>query len=155
MQRLTISVDDALAVQFEYWLREKGYANRSEAFRDLVRNALEAERLQSGAATHCVACLSFVFNHRERQLAGRIADLQQAAHDVTVSTMHVHLDHAACLETTLLRGSTAAVTALAKAITAQTGVRHGQLNLIPVEISTDGHDHSRNAHPHHHLHPNT
>ncbi len=152
MHRLTISVDDPLAEQFERWMRRHGYGNRSEAFRDLLRRSLEEDRVRTGAAPYCIACLSFVYNHHERQLASRIADIQHAHHDVSVASTHVHLDHDDCMETAILRGATIAVTALANAIMAQTGVRHGQLNLVPMAVS--GHHH-HDGHAHQHLHPVT
>ncbi|MBI3715553.1 MAG: nickel-responsive transcriptional regulator NikR [Betaproteobacteria bacterium] len=146
MQRFTLSIDDFLAGQFDGWLRRKGYDSRSEAFRDLVRRALDEEGVHPDASAQCVACLSFVYHHHERQLAGRIAELQHAHHEITVSTIHVHLDQEACLEAAILRGPVAAVRALADAITAQKAVRHGQLNLVSAEAERPA------APPHHHPH---
>ena len=63
MQRFTISLDDQLAAQFDDWIAQRGYGNRSEAVRDLFRAELDRSQQQTGSATHCVACLSYVFNH--------------------------------------------------------------------------------------------
>lgn len=87
MQRFTISLDDQLAAQFDQWIARRGYENRSEAVRDLFRAELERTHQQTGAARHCVACLSYVFNHHERDLSERLTGLQHAHHDLTVSTM--------------------------------------------------------------------
>lgn len=140
MERITISIDEDLAVEFDKLIAKRGYRNRSEAVRDLVRKHLEAERANPGQEGHCVANLSYVYNHHERDLAERLTTLQHGQHDLTVATMHAHLDHDNCLESVILRGSTAAVRAFADALTAERGVRHGQLNLVSVEISS-GHDH--------------
>ena len=148
MRRLTISVDDDLAAQFDALMERKGYASRSEAFRDLVRRALEEQRLDSGSARHCVANLSYVYNHHERQLASRLSNAQHAHHDLTVSAMHVHLDHDHCMETLILRGATRDVVELAESLMAQTGVRHGRLNLVPVAIEKPG-----KSSGHVHVHP--
>ncbi|MBL8510907.1 MAG: nickel-responsive transcriptional regulator NikR [Betaproteobacteria bacterium] len=151
MKRLTISVNDDLADQFEAWMAEAGYDNRSEAFRDLLRHRLGEEHLSDGTAENCVATVSYVYNHHERQLATRMMDLQHSHHDLTLSTMHAHLDHDNCVETVILRGATAAVMQFAKEIVAERGVRHGQINLIPVEVAPDDGHH----HHHEHLHPLT
>jgi CopG family nickel-responsive transcriptional regulator len=144
MERFTISLDESLAQEFDALLRERGYANRSEAVRDMLRRELEAHRLEHQDAPFCVASLSYVYNHHERRLAERLTDLQHHAHDLVVSSMHVHLDHDNCLETLFLRGSTSAVRALAEKISAERGVRHGQMNLVPVEIDAANHHvHSR------------
>ena len=143
-ERFTISLDESLAREFERLMRERGYANRSEAVRDLLRRELESERLARGEAPHCVASLSYVYDHHERQLAERLTERQHHAHDLVVSAMHVHLDHDHCLETLILRGPTAEVRALADALSAERGVRHGRLNLIPVEAeAVRAHSHSR------------
>ena len=139
MQRFTISLDDQLAAQFDDWIAQRGYGNRSEAVRDLFRAELDRSQQQTGSATHCVACLSYVFNHHERDLAERLTSLQHAHHDLTVSAMHAHLDHDHCLETVLLKGEIAAVKAFADAVCAERGVHHGKVNLIAVEM--DAHHH--------------
>jgi CopG family transcriptional regulator, nickel-responsive regulator len=148
MQRLTISIDDDLAETFDRLARKKGYENRSEAIRDLVRKALGEEELLKGNAKYCVGTLSYVYDHHERQLASRLTSMQHDHHDVTVATMHAHLDHENCLETVILRGPTAAVTKFAQDVIAQTGVRHGKFNPIPVDTEAS----NRAAHMHHHPH---
>ena len=151
MRRLTISVDDTLAEQFDQLVQRKGYLNRSEAFRDLVRQKIEDDRVQTGTARHCIANLSYVYNHHERQLAARLAEEQHQHHELTVSSMHVHLDHENCMESVILRGVTSAVVQLADSLIAQTGVRHGHLNLVPAQMERL----RLHAHPHLHLHPTT
>ncbi|MDP2431844.1 MAG: nickel-responsive transcriptional regulator NikR [Pseudomonadota bacterium] len=144
MERFTISLDETLAQSFDSLIRERGYANRSEAVRDMIRRELETRRIEKEEAPHCVASLSYVYNHHERRLAERLTDLQHHAHDVVVSSMHVHLDHDNCLETLFLRGHTEEVRAFAEKLSAERGVRHGTLNLIPVESeATHHHVHSR------------
>jgi CopG family nickel-responsive transcriptional regulator len=133
MERFTISLDDKLAHAFDHWIADKGYANRSEAVRDLFRAELERTRQSSAQSLDCVACLSYVFNHHERDLSERLTRLQHAHHDLSVSTLHAHLDHDHCIETVILRGPTAQVQQFADAVCAERGVHHGKLNLISVD----------------------
>ena len=133
MERFTISLDEPLAQEFDALIRARGYANRSEAVRDMLRSELEKDRLARQDAPYCVASLSYVYNHHERRLAERLTDLQHHAHDLVVSSMHVHLDHDHCLETLFLRGDTHEVRGIAEKISAERGVRHAALNLVPVE----------------------
>lgn len=134
MQRLTISIDDELAEAFDALVAARGYANRSEAVRDLVRRELGEHQLHTDPRAPCVAVLSYVFDHHERQLAGRLAAHQHAHHELTVATLHAHLDAALCIETALLRGPKAQVQALADSVVAQTGVQHGHVHLVPVAL---------------------
>ena len=152
MERFTISLDDKLAHEFDHWIADRGYANRSEAVRDLLRAEMERTRQEKDESVHCVACLSYIFNHHQRELTERITELQHVHHDLAVSTMHAHLDHDHCLETVILRGPTQAVRQFADAVCAERGVHHGKLNLISVELH-HAHKHGRGAHHASHVHP--
>jgi CopG family nickel-responsive transcriptional regulator len=147
MKRLTMSLDDELADAFEALVRARGYENRSEAFRDLLRQDLGNTRVDERPDEPCVATLSYVYNHHQRQLALRLTDLQHDHHELTVATTHAHLDHDHCIETVILRGRTAAVRRFAQAVITQPGVSHGNLHLVPMAV--------RHAHGHEHLEPAT
>ena len=146
MERFTISLSESLARDFDDLIRKKGYQNRSEAVRDMLRDLLSSEQLERQEAPYCVAALSYVYNHHARDLAERLTDLQHRHHHLVLSTMHVHLDHDNCLETLMLRGATTEVSAFANALMAESQVRHGRLNLVPVDM--DHHHH----HDHDHVH---
>jgi CopG family nickel-responsive transcriptional regulator len=134
MERFTISLEDKLAEDFDAWIADHGYSNRSEAVRDLLRAELGRTRLANEESLHCVASLSYVFNHHERDLTERLTVIQHDHHDLTVSAMHVHLDHDHCLETVILKGPTKAVQKLSDTVCAERGVHHGKLNLISVDV---------------------
>lgn len=103
MERFTISLDASLASQFDELIAARGYVNRSEAVRDLIRGAIEHDRRREPPSGHCVANLSYVYNHHERELAERLTGLQHDHHDLTVAAMHSHLDHDNCLESVILQ----------------------------------------------------
>lgn len=149
--RFTISLEDALAEQFDALIERQGYENRSEAFRDLLRERIESQRMDTNKVRYCVATLSFVYDHHERDLASRMAEIQHEHHDICVATMHVHLDHDSCLETVALRGLFKDVRAFADKVIAQPGVRHGSVNIIPTEIDKP----SLARHRHQHIRPTT
>lgn len=151
MRRITISVDNSLAQQFDDLIERRGYVNRSEAFRDLLRGHLEENRKLTNTATHCVATVTYIYNHHERELASRLTAQQHAHHDMCVSTMHVHLDHDNCLETVILRGAFQQVQAFANILVAENGVRHGNIHIVPVDVRRP----SKSGHQHVHLLPIT
>jgi len=155
MERITISLDEELAREFDQLIERRGYSNRSEAVRDLLRRHLEDARQARDDAPHCVANLCYVYNHHERELAERLTELQHGHHDLTVATMHAHLDHDNCLESVILKGPTAAVRSFADAMIAERGVRHGSLNVVSVEVNQGHHTHGyapKGAKGHAHLH---
>ncbi|MBF0356288.1 MAG: nickel-responsive transcriptional regulator NikR [Alphaproteobacteria bacterium] len=160
MDRFTVSLDEELLARFDDYVQRKGYQNRSEAVRDILRDRLEAERLQTGTGKgHCIASLSYIYNHHERELSRRLTQAQHAHHDLTLSTLHVHLDHENCMEVAVLRGPTSEVKRFADEICAETGVRHGKLNAVPVDLrmahshhSHGGHAHEAHDHGHGHKH---
>ncbi len=149
MERFTISLDESLASQFDQLIAIRGYSNRSEAVRDLIRGSIEGDRQRATPSGHCVANLSYVYNHHERELAERLTSLQHDHHDLTVAAMHTHLDHENCLETVILKGATTEVRQFADALIAERGVRHGKLNVIALE--TEQH-HAHDEHGESHVH---
>ncbi|MBI1397423.1 MAG: nickel-responsive transcriptional regulator NikR [Betaproteobacteria bacterium] len=148
MERFTISLSEELARDFDALIARKGYQNRSEAVRDMLRTMLSQETLDREEAPFCIAALSYVYDHHARDLAERLTALQHDHHDLVLSSMHVHLDHDNCLETVMLRGPTKAVQAFANALVAEPQVRHGRLNLVPVDVDM-------RQHAHDHATPNT
>jgi CopG family transcriptional regulator, nickel-responsive regulator len=150
MDRFTISLDERLASAFDALIKERGYATRSEAVRDILRSHLQQSEEKRDRKGECVANLSYVYNHHERELSERLTRIQHAHHDLTVSTMHAHLDHDQCIESVILKGPVHQVRQFADEITAETGVRHGKLNLVNVEL---GKPHSHGGSSHRHLKP--
>ena len=153
MQRTTITLDEELVERLDDFMRTRGYANRSEAIRDLVRGGLEGAVLRSEPHAHCVGAAVYVYDHEARDLSRRLTREAHANHDLVLATLHVHLDHDSCMEVTMLRGTAGEVMAFADQVTAQRGVRHGQLVLVPVQAEMQTHRHGgARSRPHAHLH---
>jgi CopG family nickel-responsive transcriptional regulator len=148
MERITMSIDEGLAKEFDQLIADRGYTSRSEAMRDVLRRELETQRLARDDKTYCVASLSYVFDHRARNLSKRLAEAQHQHHDLVVSTLHVHLDHDHSLENVILKGQTSAVQAFANQTQAERGVRHARINLVTVK---PGDAHRMPGYHHHHL----
>jgi len=152
MQRMTITLDDDLVADFEKYLADNGYQNRSEAIRDLIRQRIDEQRLTKQPGGDCLANLTYVFNHHERDLASRLTESHHAHHDLNIATLHVHLDHDNCMESVVLRGPVERVQAFANATIAQPGVRHGHLYVLPVKIAEQTHTHGADSPAHRHVH---
>jgi CopG family nickel-responsive transcriptional regulator len=160
MERITISLDAELAAEFDRLIAERGYRTAPRPCatccgRIWNRRAASAAR----PAIASPACPMSI-NHHERDLAERLTALQHGQHDLTVATLHAHLDHENCLESVILRGPTAAVRSFSDALIAERGVRHGQLNLIDVVVDSGREHHhgyvpAGRSHGHVHLKPKT
>lgn len=137
MQRISITIDDDLLASIDALRERRGYTSRSEAVRDIVRERLAQVNAAQSDETSCVAALSYIYEHETRELSKRLTAAQHLHHDLSVSTLHVHLSNADCLEVTVLKGTAAEVRAFADTVTSQRGVRHGQLNLIPASHEHD------------------
>ncbi len=150
MERITMSLDEALAAKFDDYIARCGYRNRSEALRDLIRQALREEQLERDGEGHCVAALSYVYNHHELELASRITRVHHDHHELSLASLHVHLDHDDCLEIAVLKGPVEAVDRAARGVISSRGVRHGHLQRVPVRISESSHGADGDAHVHTH-----
>jgi CopG family transcriptional regulator, nickel-responsive regulator len=151
MQRVTITIDDELMTELDRIIAAHGYQNRSEAIRDLARAGIRQANEDTSPARECVAALVYVYDHEARELSKRLTRSFHDHHDLSLAAMHVHLDHATCMEVTVLRGKTDAVQHLADHVIAERGVRHGRLVVVPVELESHKHAHGTEA-GHRHLH---
>jgi CopG family transcriptional regulator, nickel-responsive regulator len=134
MQRVTVTLDDDLMAELDRMIEVRGYQNRSEAIRDLARSGLQqaaAETAKDGG--ECVAALVYVYDHAARDLSRRLVENLHGHHELSLATLHVHLDHESCMEVTVLKGQGGEVQHVADHIIAERGVRHGRLVVIPVD----------------------
>lgn len=131
MQRVTVTLDDALAAELDAVVRRRGYQNRSEAVRDLLRGGLQQSAGTEGAAGPSLGALVYTYAHEQRDLARRLTGAFHDHHGLSVSSLHLHLDHEMCLEVAVLRGEAGALRYFAEHVMAERGVRHGRLVLLP------------------------
>ena len=155
MQRVTITLDDDLMQALDARMRAQGHANRSETVRDLVRAGLAETTEAATASGQCVGALVYVYDHDTRQLPQRLTAAQHDHHDLSVATLHVHLDHESCLEVAVLRGAAGDVRHFADHVTGERGVRYGRLVTVPVDLASERHDHGAKARSHAHAHVRT
>ncbi len=128
LSRIGVAIATDLLAEFDSLIEKRGYTNRSEAFRDLIRAELVRET-SSKPTGRVVGSLTVVYDHHVRQLEEKLTELQHTHSGLIVSLMHVHLDHDNCLELIALRGSSAGVRRFADALAAIKGVKHAQLAI--------------------------
>jgi CopG family nickel-responsive transcriptional regulator len=124
--RFGISINERLLERFDSLIEEKGYVNRSEAIRDLIRNAL-VEEAWSKEDEEAVGTVSLVYDHHTRDLADKLTEHQHSHHKEIVSSLHVHLDAHHCLEVVVLKGKAREIKRLAEELIGTKGVKHGKL----------------------------
>jgi CopG family transcriptional regulator, nickel-responsive regulator len=125
--RFGISIDNRLLQKFDRLITSKGYQNRSEAIRDLIRGSLVQEEWQSGKET--VGTITLVYNHHMRNLAGILTELQHRFAPAIISTLHVHMDEQNCLEVLVVRGQSDQLQKISDRLIGIKGVKHGRLAL--------------------------
>ncbi|SFL28856.1 CopG family transcriptional regulator, nickel-responsive regulator [Bradyrhizobium sp. NFR13] len=138
MQRITITLDDDLMEELDAVIAEQGYQNRSEAIRDLTRAGIQQAAQEKGKAGECVAALVYVYDHAQRDLSRRLVDTYHHHHDLSLATLHVHLDGDNCMEVTALRGSGNEVQHFADHIIAERGVKYGRVVMMPTGKKAEG-----------------
>lgn len=128
LERIGISLEEGLLGQFDRLIADKGYVNRSEAIRDLIRDALvQREWSESGAREERVAVVTLVYDHDSSSLAHKLAHIQHENHKAVVSALHVHMDEHNCLEVLVLRGRAHDVLAMGEGLMSTRGVKFGRL----------------------------
>ena len=125
--RFGVSIESDLLAGFDLFIGRKGYANRSEAIRALIRDAMLQERLETGTRGDVVGAVSLVYDHGSGDISGRLIEIQHRFHEAIVSTLHVHIDAHRCLELLVVRGKSDDIRRIADSIIGTRGVLHGRL----------------------------
>ena len=125
--RFGISLPKDLLYKFDKLITEKNYTNRSEAFRDLIRQELVKKEWQEGEEV--AGTITIIYDHHQRELATKLMDIQHDHGKNIISTQHIHLDHHNCMEIIAVRGSAKEAQKLADTLKAVKGVKHSTLGM--------------------------
>src|SRR4051795_13325823 len=128
LSRIGVALDTDLLDKFDRLIAQRNYTNRSEAFRDLIRDELVQKSWES-PDSHVVGTVTLVYDHHVRMLSEKLTDMQHDFHRFILSTLHVHLDHDNCLEVLVVRGKARQVQKVAEALISTKGVKHGRLTI--------------------------
>ena len=124
--RFGVSIDSQLIKKFDALINRKGYATRSEAIRDMIRDTLVEEEWEAGAQ-ETVGTITIVYNHHTRELEHALTDMQHKSFHQIISTLHVHLDAHNCLEVLVVKGKGQEIKNIADRLIGTKGVKHGKL----------------------------
>lgn len=128
LSRIGVAIDSDLLEKFDALINKRGYGNRSEAFRDLIRDELVQKNWES-PKSEVVGTVTLVYDHHVRLLTEKLTDIQHDYHHQILSTLHVHLDHDNCLEVLVVKGRAAEVRKVADSLISIKGVKHGRLTI--------------------------
>ena len=151
MQRVTMTFDDDLMDDLDAYMRQSGHQSRSEAVRDLVRAGLLKKPEADDPSRRCVGAAVYVYDHETRELAKRILHDHHEHDELSISSLHVHLDAHSCLEVSLLRGPRHEVEHFGRHLIAERGVRYGELFIVPADAEKrekHAQDHHKIDHTH-------
>ena len=126
LTRFGISINTQLLQKFDDLISDRGYTNRSEAIRDLIRKALIEEQAGTDDG-EIIGTITLVYNHHTRELSKQLTHHQHSHHESILSTLHIHLDAENCLEVIVVKGQSRAVKQLADEMIGTRGVKHGKL----------------------------
>lgn len=132
LKRFGVSMEEGLLKKFDKLVSLKGYSNRSEAFRDLVRESIMQHIYEDSEQIIAGSILLF-YNHDQRKLVEEMTRIQHEHHDLILATTHFHISEANCLEIIVVKGKVKAVQKLSHALTTLKGVSHGNFSLAPAE----------------------
>jgi len=125
--RFGISLPKDLLDKFDRLIKEKNYSNRSEAFRDLIRQELVKREWQQGKEV--AGAITLIYDHHKRELVNKLMDIQHDYQKLVISTQHIHLDHDNCLEIVAVKGAPKEAQKLAATLKSVKGVKHGTLSM--------------------------
>lgn len=142
LSRTGVSIESELLERFDRFIERRGYQNRSEALRDLIRDRMVSEVVLA-PNTQVVGTITLIYDHHSRLLPERLTDIQHQHHAQIISTVHAHLDHDTCLEVVVVKGKSRLVRRLADQLISTKGVQHGRLVMSSPAI---GHSPAKHSH---------
>lgn len=151
LSRFSISVEDELIQSFDQLISDQGYNNRSEALRDLMREALIKSKLKElPEFSEVMGTLTFVYDHHASDVKIKMESLQHDYYRLIVSVLHVHINHDDCMEVIILRGEMQEIRSLAHSILSLKGIKYGKLfETLPAgEITGQVKPHESKNHKH-------
>jgi CopG family nickel-responsive transcriptional regulator len=151
--RFGVSIEEELLEGFDALIQKKGYANRSEALRNLIRGMLLEAEVREQPDAEVVGTLTLVYDHDHGDLSNRLVDLQHQHHDRIISTLHVHIDEHSCLEVLIVRGRNDEVQQISDALIGTRGVQQGKLIISTSESLAHPRPDHGHSHDHAHDHP--
>jgi CopG family nickel-responsive transcriptional regulator len=125
--RFGVSLEKSLLEKWDSLLGEKGYNNRSEALRDLIRQELVKDEWSSGGEV--VGAITLVYDHHKRELVNKLTNLQHDFGGLIFASQHIHIDHHNCMEIIAVKGTPKSIQALADKMRGTKGVKHGSLSM--------------------------
>jgi len=128
LSRIGVAIDTDLLNKFDDLIAQRGYTNRSEAFRDLIRDEL-VEKTWESPESQVVGKVTLVYDNHVRILSDKLTTIQHDYHHAILSTLHVHLDHDNCLEVLVVKGRAGDVRKVSDALSSTKGVKHGRLTI--------------------------
>lgn len=131
--RFGVSIEPDLLKKFDKTIKKKGYTNRSEAIRDIIRENLIAEKTED-PNSEVIGTLTMIYDHHAGNLTNRLLDLQHHHHKEILTTTHIHVDHDNCLEVLVLKGKTRNIQKLADNIKSLKGIKHGELVITESKL---------------------
>lgn len=132
LKRFGVSMEGSLLRKFDRYVKQRGYGNRSEAVRDLVRDALVQQLWENDERIVAGSILLF-YNHHQRNLLQEMTQIQHKMHDRILATTHFHLDHDSCLEIIVVKGKVQDIDQLYKKLITLKGVDYGKFTVAPIE----------------------
>ena len=130
--RFGVSLEEDLLRSFDQSITQMGYANRSEAIRDLIRDHLIQKRVGKGEG-EIIGVITLVYDHRTHRLGDLLAEMQHKAKVTINASLHIHLDEHNCLEVIVVRGGAEKVHEVAGKLIATKGVQNGKLVTTTAE----------------------
>lgn len=127
--RFGVSIDDSLLERYDGYIAGRGYATRSEALRDLIRDALIQNRIEVKSKTKALGSLTLVYDHHSRNLLQEMTEIQHNYHSLILSVMHLHVGHDDCMEVIALKGLVSDIVSLSNSLLSLKGIKNGKLFL--------------------------
>lgn len=103
-KRFGVSFSDSALTRLDRFIRERKYANRSEAIEHIIKKELDNTSLKEERDASGFASVTVCYNHHKRELSDKLTSIQHSYLNIIKCSQHVHVDHETCAEVIMCMG---------------------------------------------------
>ena len=128
MSIVSLSIPKTLLEKVDRYIKEQGFANRSEIIRQALRAYMSESRRLSELQGKITAIITIVYRREAKR--SQITDVQHDFGPAVLTFLHTHIQEGYCIEIIVARGAAQVITALVQALRANKQISEVKVTIL-------------------------
>ena len=128
MNIVSLSIPKNLLEKVDQYVKEQGFANRSEIIRQALRAYMSEGRSLSELQGRITAIITIVYQREAKRK--QITDVQHNFGPAVLTFLHTHIQEGYCVEIIVARGDAKVINALVQALKANEQISEAKVTIL-------------------------